>query len=367
VTRRKTAACELPVAQAAELPCATPEDAWLVRSLWSRRAVGIISGHPKVGKTWLSLDLALSVASKTPCLGTFPVDDPGPALVFLAEDALPRIRERLVSLCALRGLALAEVPLHVITAAQLRLDVEDDRDRLATTVARLRPRLLVLDPLVRLHGGDENDARYVAALLGFLRRLAREHDLAIALVHHMSKKNRRQLGQALRGSSDLWAWSDSAAYLTRTAGQVLLTVEHRAAAAVPPVPLALVLGEDGQTPHLACVTGQAVDAPLPVMLSLEERLLQVLRVASQPVSRVALRRELGVNNARLGETLVALENRKALVRTKLGWLLAPQVAAPATSAPTAAPTPAPARSPPHEPSPSARQPHLPGLRDPERK
>lgn len=340
---------ELPVALAAALPLESPEDAWLVRSLWSRRAVGIISGHPKVGKTWLSLDLALSVASKTPCLGTFPVDDPGPALVFLAEDALPRIRERLVSLCALRGLALDAVPLHVITAAQLRLDVEDDRDRLAATVARLRPRLLVLDPLVRLHGGDENDVRYVSALLGFLRRLAREHDLAIALVHHMSKKIRRHLGQALRGSSDLWAWSDSAAYLTRTAGQVLLTVEHRAAAAVPPVPLALVVGDDGKTPHLACIPATQAD-PVATTLSLEERLLQVLRLASEPMSRVALRRQLGVNNARLGDVLGALEDRKAVLRTKLGWLLA----TPANDIPGKPPVSSPPRAPP-----SDRQPALP--------
>jgi hypothetical protein len=340
---------ELPVTLAAALPLESPEDAWLVRSLWSRRAVGIISGHPKVGKTWLSLDLALSVASKTPCLGAFPVDDPGPALVFLAEDALPRIRERLASLCALRGLALDAVPLHVITAAQLRLDVDDNRDRLAATVARLRPRLLVLDPLVRLHGGDENDVRYVSALLGFLRRLAREHDLAIALVHHMSKKSRRHLGQALRGSSDLWAWSDSAAYLTRTAGQVLLTVEHRAAAAVPPVPLALVVGAGGRTPHLACVAAAEADPSPATTLSLDDRLLHALRSASEPLSRVALRRHLGVNNARLGDVLGALEDRKAVVRTKLGWLLAPSASDTPLQPPPAA---SPPRAPPSDPQPA---------------
>jgi len=195
---------------------------------------------------------------------------------------------------------------------------------------------------------------YVSALLGFLRRLAREHDLAIALVHHMSKKSRRHLGQALRGSSDLWAWSDSAAYLTRTAGQVLLTVEHRAAAAVPPVPLALVVGDDGKTPHLACISvTEAV--PVATSLSLEERLLHVLRLASEPVSRVALRRHLGVNNARLGDVLGVLENRRAVVRTKLGWLLAPSAAEGAVQAP---PVSAPPRAPP-----SDRQPSLPLVLD----
>ena len=317
---------ELDVAQAAALPSEAPTESWLVRHLWSRRAVGLISGHPKVGKTWFGLDVAISVASGTDCLGAFPVDDPGPVLVYLAEDALPRVRERLASLCAFRHLALDALPLFVITAASLRLDDAGDRDRLGATVARFRPRLLVLDPLVRLHGGDENDARYVSALLGFLRTLARRHLLAIALVHHMSKKSRRQLGQALRGSTDLWAWSDSAAYLTRAQGQILLTVEHRAAPAPEPVILALAAGPDGQTPHLVL----AADAPFAGAAAtaaasppLADRVCALLAPAGRPLSGLALRKQLRVNNQRLGELLSALEREGAIQRTATGWLAAP--------------------------------------------
>jgi hypothetical protein len=309
---------ELPVAQAGALPAQPPDKSWLVRHLWSHLAVGLISGHPKVGKSWLGLDLAVSVASGTDCLGAFPVEQPGLALVFLAEDPLPRVRERLASICALRGLDLDRIALHVITAATLRLDDPGDRDRLIATVARLRPRLLLLDPLVRLHAGDENDARYIAALLGFLRKLSREHDLAIALVHHMSKKSRRQLGQSLRGSSDLWAWTDSAAYLTRTRDQILLTLEHRSAPAPDPIALVLDVGLDGATPHLRrATTGEAPPPADP----LDERLLRLLRAATAPVSGVALRRQLGVNNANLGQVLAALAEDQIIYKTTAGWRL----------------------------------------------
>ena len=313
---------ELEVAPAAKLPVQPQDEAWLVRSLWSRRAVGLISGHPKVGKTWLGLDLALSVASGTPCLGTFPVEDPGPSLIYLAEDALPQVRERIAALCAWKQVALETLPLYVITAPSLRLDDAGDRDRLAATIARWQPRLLLLDPLVRLHSGDENDARYVSALLGFLRALSRQHQVAIALVHHMSKKNRRHLGQALRGSTDLWAWSDSAAYLTRAQGHIMLTVEHRSAPAPDPVPLVLTAGQDGSSPHLerafdgGAVDGAAAPAAAP---SLAERVRQILRQTDQAVSRVALRQQLRVNNQRLGEVLVDLERGGSAVRTPSGW------------------------------------------------
>jgi hypothetical protein len=315
---------ELEVALAAALPEQTAEQAWLVHQLWSRRAVGLISGQPKVGKTWFGLDLAISVASGTDCLGTFRVDDPGPVLIYLAEDALPSIRERIVALCAWRRLALASLPLYVITAPSLRLDDSSDRDRLTATVARLQPRLLVLDPLIRLHSGDENDARYVSALLGFLRTLSRRHLLAVALVHHLSKKSRRQLGQALRGSSDLWAWADSSAYLTRAQHNILLTLEHRSASAPEPLALRLALGADGATPHLERAgDAPAVDAPSAPTASPPPavRLRQILREAQCPLSRLALRQQLRINNQRLGDLLTALERDGSIVRTTAGWSL----------------------------------------------
>ena len=99
-----------------------PEDArWLVQHLWGASAVGVIGGAPKCCKSWLGIDLAVSVASGTACLGRFEVDSPGPAVVYLAEDALPRVRDRVAHLCQHRGLPLSALDLHVVTAPSLRL------------------------------------------------------------------------------------------------------------------------------------------------------------------------------------------------------------------------------------------------------
>jgi hypothetical protein len=62
---------------------------WLVESLWLESACGILGGQPKCCKTWLGLDLAVSIASPPPCLGRINVLDPGPTLVYLAEDSGP--------------------------------------------------------------------------------------------------------------------------------------------------------------------------------------------------------------------------------------------------------------------------------------
>lgn len=308
----------LPVQKAASLEAKTATESWLVQQLWSHRAVGFVAGHPKAGKSFLALDLAVSVASGTPCLGHFAIEQPGPALVYLAEDTLPNVRERIAALCTHRGLDLQALELYVITAPSLRLDNATDQARLAATLLQYKPRLLVLDPLVRLHSCDENRADEISALLGFLRTLQREHQVAIVVVHHLGKKHRRDLGQSLRGSGDLHAWSDSAAYLTRRNEQIIVTLEHRSAQAPPPLTLTLALGADGKSPHLERVT-QAGD-PLPPPLP--ERIREILAGSKTPVPRSRLRDQLRINNLRLGHELTALEQKGLVSRTPSGWALA---------------------------------------------
>ncbi len=79
----------------------------------------------------------------------------GRVLLYPAEDALHIVRRRLEGIYAAAGAALAKLDVQVITASSLRLDLDADRARLDDTVARLKPRLLVLDPFVRLHRTDE--------------------------------------------------------------------------------------------------------------------------------------------------------------------------------------------------------------------
>src|SRR6266404_8567384 len=141
----------LPVEQAYRLADRAAEQRWLVTGLWSEQAVGIVGGEPKLGKSFLALDLAVAVASGTPCLRHFPVPQPGRVLLYAAEDALHVVRRRLEGICAAAGVALAELDVQVITAPTVRLDLEADRRALDDTVAKLQPRLLVLDPFVRLH------------------------------------------------------------------------------------------------------------------------------------------------------------------------------------------------------------------------
>jgi RecA-family ATPase len=94
----------LPVSRASQLcPAASAQPQWLVEGLWSDLAVGILGGEPKCCKSFLALDVAVSVASGAPCLRQFPVRRTGPVLLFPAEDALTVVRQRLDGICSAAG------------------------------------------------------------------------------------------------------------------------------------------------------------------------------------------------------------------------------------------------------------------------
>jgi RecA-family ATPase len=305
----------LPVVRVGEIKGEESSQRWLVEGLWGARSVGVIGGAPKCAKTWLGLDMALSVATGTACLGKYAVPEPGPVLVYLAEDALLVVRERIEGMARHRGLDVANVAIHVITAPVLRLDRDPDRTRLLETTRRLRPRLLLLDPLVRLHGIDENNAGEVAALLAYFRSLQRQLDLSVLLVHHTRKNAAGGVtaGQGLRGSSDIHAFGDSNLYLRRTREHLVLSSEHRAAPASPPVYLELV-ATDAETTHLEVVA----ELQEGKRRGLEEQVLDLL-AQGVTLTRAKLRDSLSVQNERLGTALESLERAGRLCRTPAGW------------------------------------------------
>lgn len=292
---------------------------WLVEGLWAQQGVGFLCGSPKSSKTWLALDLALSVASGTAALGRYAAAAPGAVLLFAAEDAPPMVRSRLAGMAWQRDLALDRLPIHLVLQRSLRLESARDQARLEATVAEHRPKLLVLDPLVRLTAIDENSSTEVSAVLAFLRALQTRLEVAILVVHHARKAsaNGQASGLALRGSGDFWAWSDSNLFLSRRHDRLQLAVEHRSAAAPEPVTLELCC-ERPSGPYLRLCDGPAQpDDERP----LAERVLDALH-ADGPRRLEDLRGQLRVRMQSLVDALRQLEREQRVARIAGGWELA---------------------------------------------
>lgn len=310
----------LPIARACELPVCPPEHRWLIEDLWADQAVGIIGGEPKCGKSFLALDLLVAVASGALCLRHFAPLRRGPVLLYAAEDALHLVRTRLEGLCRVAAVTLSDLPIHVITAPSVRLDLADDRQQLQATIAMLRPVLLVLDPFVRLHRIDENASSEVAPLLAYLRELQRRFALAVVLVHHARKgAGTIRGGQALRGSSELHAWGDSNLYLRRIDDRLLLSIEHRAAPSITGLPLALRSTDGAVALHLVEPTAAPPSAPSSPTARVED----ALRQSDRPLSVTELRQACRMRTASLCQALATLTTQGRVHKSTAGYALPP--------------------------------------------
>jgi hypothetical protein len=308
-----------PVQRASQLPTSGPQTQWLIEGLWSDQAVGILGGEPKCCKSFLALEIALSVASGTACLRQFPVRRSGPVLLFPAEDPFDVVRQRLEAMAAAAQVPFQTLPVEVIDVPSIRLDTPTDRQRLRDTVQHFQPVLLILDPLIRLHRVDENDATQMATLLSYLRELQRQFRLAVLLVHHARKdSNSSRPGQALRGSSELHGWGDSNLYLRRKGAQLTLSTEHRAAASQDHIPLQLT--PVGSALSLAVLPG--ADSERKAQLTPIERVRAALAQLQEPVFSVQqLRKLCAIRTETLCAALEELTQQGELTRNSKGYQL----------------------------------------------
>jgi type II secretory pathway predicted ATPase ExeA len=83
------------------------------------QAVGILGGEPQCCKSFLALDVAVSVASGAACLCQFPVRRTGSVLLFPAEDSLAVVRQRLAGIAAAAQVPFDSLPVQVIIAPPL--------------------------------------------------------------------------------------------------------------------------------------------------------------------------------------------------------------------------------------------------------
>jgi len=307
----------LPTVRPHALPDKTPEQRWLVDQLWADQAVGIIGGEPKCGKSFLALDLAVGVAAGVAVLRRFDVPQRGPVLVFPAEDAAHIVRDRLIGIARAADTDFQHLDIHLIDVPYLRLDQLTAQQRLQETVERIRPRLLILDPFVRLHRIDENAAAEVAPILAFLRQLQRSFGTAVVLVHHARKGAARvRGGQALRGSSELHAWGDSNLYLRRVDKHIVMSIEHRAAASADEIRLEI---DAAQATALHIV--DAAPCIHTETLSPEQRVRQVLQAQPQPISQRQLRERAKLRAQTVTTTLAQLVQQGHVVQNEHGYRL----------------------------------------------
>jgi hypothetical protein len=185
-----------------------------------------IGGEPKVGKSLLVANLALSLAAGADRIG-FPIPAARRVLICQFELPVAQFVRRLATMRHALGAAADEHLLVDTRASGHLLSAAQGISHFVAAAKTAAADVIVLDPLYSAHDQDENDTRAMAALCQSLLRLRDASRAALVVVHHVRKSiGRHEIGSAFRGSSALHAVGDSYLLLTRPSPQ-LATIELR--------------------------------------------------------------------------------------------------------------------------------------------
>ncbi|MFI5953777.1 AAA family ATPase [Cryptosporangium sp. NPDC051539] len=179
--------------------------------------VSLVTGPPKVGKSWLSLDLGLTIAEGGKALGSIDVD-PGPVLYLALEDTERRLQSRIGRILAGR---IASSDLELTTECP---PLPQGGDRAIARWIEEHPgtRMVIIDVFAKVRGQSAAgtsayDADYAA--VGRAKRLADRYGIAVVLVHHVRKQASDDFLAEVSGTNGIAGAADTILVLKRPRGQ----------------------------------------------------------------------------------------------------------------------------------------------------
>ncbi|NQV16212.1 AAA family ATPase [bacterium] len=220
----------------------------------------VITGSEKVFKSFISLEMAIHLVSGGDWQG-HSITKPYKCIVLNAEGGYYSLRDRLKSMIEGHKKSFNHENLYLSEVVSLNLLEAADYSLLSQELAKHKADVLVIDPLVRFHDGDENASNDMAGVMSVLRELIQQFKISIILIHHGTKG-----GIPMRGSSVMLGEYDSMMHLTTTQKDASLNIGITLRHAPKPPDMKLIFHPDtfsfGQVRKLHTTAKEAIKEQL---------------------------------------------------------------------------------------------------------
>ena len=188
-----------------------PPIRWIVPDILPE-GLTLLCGKPKLGKSWLALDLAFAVAEGDQCLGS--TCEPGAVLYLALEDNRRRLQDRLQKI---RPSEQWPSDLALINEAP-RIGAGGLRSIENWIATQQSPRLIIVDTLATIRppkaGGQTDYLSDYAALRG-LHSIASQRRVGVVVVHHVRKTEGDDPFDTVSGSTGITGAADATLILTK--------------------------------------------------------------------------------------------------------------------------------------------------------
>ena len=198
-----------------------PPVEWLLDGILTRHGFAVLYGAPGIGKSFMSIDWALSIAYGQEWHGRAVKQN---AVLVIAAEGVGGLGKRVRAWQA-HSDQHGDAPFYVLPMAVKLLD-QQELDKLIRTIDNFKQEfsLIVIDTVARTlasTGSDENDATAMGQFGEMCGVIQRHANCAVLAVHHSGKDAAR----GMRGSSSLMGLSDTVLALSSSEGRVTLKME----------------------------------------------------------------------------------------------------------------------------------------------
>ena len=171
--------------------------------------LSILGGAPKVGKSWLVLDLCVRIAKGEP-IWNLPTKQSA-ALYLCLEDSEKRVQQRLLTITD-------DVPEDSLFLATRCGKLADDlcQQIREQTAAHPDIRLVVVDTFQMVRGDAELNYASDYEVVRLLKQLADELNIALLLVHHLRKRGDSDALNKLSGTTGITGAADAVFVLDKS-------------------------------------------------------------------------------------------------------------------------------------------------------